>query len=173
MLAAPIPPTETWAPAGDEPPALMAVAVSSLKDVMETTLEMSLEVNGDPGGPDPDFAEVAGCIPMTTSQGGWNLAVSGKRDEVREVARAMLGMEETEEIEDELVSDALGEIANLVAGAMKTAVGTEGSSWRLGVPLYVEGSGWFLRAPTGSCFTAQRLTGGGRALQVVLCWRKG
>ena len=65
------------------------------------------------------------------------LAVHCPEMTARGIAGAMLGME-IEEL-DEDVKDAIGEIANMVAGSLKTALAGEGKDTELAIPTTVIG----------------------------------
>lgn len=55
------------------------------------------------------------------------------------MARALLGMAPEDAIDAGDVADALGEIANMLAGAMKRHAGPTGAAMKLGLPVYIEG----------------------------------
>ena len=165
------PPTEVWSPSEDEPQRILRAAVDATREAFATMVELELLPVGDSGPPDRELADAAGCISLTTANGGWNVAVSGSHDSCRRLAIAMMGMEEDEPVEPEMVSDALGEVVNLVAGSIKS-IASEAAGARLGLPMYVEGSGWFERAPTGSRFAARKLAAESIHVQVVICWRE-
>jgi CheY-specific phosphatase CheX len=55
------------------------------------------------------------------------------------LTRALLMMEEDEEVELEDITDAMGEIANMVAGGVKSRLIAVESSLTIGLPHFVEG----------------------------------
>ncbi|WP_457573030.1 chemotaxis protein CheX [Desulfolithobacter sp.] len=66
------------------------------------------------------------------------LAVHCPGEVAKEITGSMLGMEVKELDED--VKDAIGEIANMVAGGLKTALAGEGKDIQLAIPTAIVGS---------------------------------
>lgn len=64
------------------------------------------------------------------------------------IGGAMLGME-LEEV-DEDTKDALGEIANMLAGGLKEAFAAEGTDLLLAIPTTISGNSYNISAPSGS-----------------------
>jgi len=64
------------------------------------------------------------------------------------ITGGMLGME-VSEIDDD-VKDAVGEVANMVAGGLKTALAEAGIGLELAIPSAITGSGYRITAPTGT-----------------------
>lgn len=151
---------------------LLEVAARLAQEIIGKMTSIRLEPYRSQGEPCSHLAEASGCIPVTTPEGGWNLAVSCSRQSGERLAAAVLGLESGEAMDPETVSDALGEVVNLLAGALKSEFSGGSSGWRLGLPLYIEGSGWFLHGPSASRFTSQRLQSDDLSLQVVVCWRE-
>lgn len=76
----------------------------------------------------------------------------------RVITAAMLGLEPAE-VADEEMRDALGEVANMVAGDIKTAFSREGKVLNLSIPTTVSGSAYRLNSlaeakKTRVCFAA-------------------
>lgn len=65
-----------------------------------------------------------------------------------EVTSAMLGME-VEDIDDD-VKDAVGEVANMVAGGLKVSLAEEEVDVELAIPSVVAGKAFRISAPTGT-----------------------
>lgn len=65
-----------------------------------------------------------------------------------ELAGAMLGME-FEEIDDD-VKDALGEIANMIAGGVKERLSSENINLQLAIPTTISGKSYSISSPTRS-----------------------
>ncbi|WP_456388170.1 chemotaxis protein CheX [Desulfolithobacter sp.] len=66
------------------------------------------------------------------------LAVHCPAEVARKITGSMLGME-VEEIDDD-VKDAIGEIANMVAGGLKTSLARDGKDVQLAIPTAIVGS---------------------------------
>jgi CheY-specific phosphatase CheX len=167
------PPEKPWSPDAHEPSELIHWSSQALERVLDSMAGVQLKGDRTTRLPEGEDTAVAGCITMTTTTGSWNLAVSGTRASSEKIARLLMEIPDGEEVTPDIVSDTMGELVNLMAGALKTAQGASAVGWRLGLPMYLEGSSWFRRAPRDTKFVAERLEGGGLSLQVVLCWRVG
>ena len=66
----------------------------------------------------------------------------------REIAGAMLGME-LDDVNDD-VKDALGEIANMLAGSLKEACAGENVALELAIPTAISGKSYTISSPSGS-----------------------
>ena len=64
------------------------------------------------------------------------------------ITGGMLGMEVTEIDGD--VKDAVGEVANMVAGGLKTALAADGVGVELAIPSAITGQSYRITAPTGT-----------------------
>lgn len=67
------------------------------------------------------------------------VGIASDKDGCSKLARALLMMEDDEELSEEDMIDALGEIVNIVAGSVKTMVSKAGESMTLGLPIVVRG----------------------------------
>lgn len=104
--------------------------VVSLADPVWTITEdvFSAMIDGEPGhvartdGPAPALAEPLHA--WVDVEGGvrGRVLVSAEAPTARELARCLLGMGEDEEVVDDDVVDALGEVANVVGGNVKSLV---------------------------------------------------
>ncbi len=112
----------------------------SVPEVFDTMLEMDV-LACDPSQVDleNDVQRIAGSISMSgTIQGRLNLQTTEAFS--REMTAAMLGME-TEKIEDlEEVKDVIGEICNMITGALKSDLCDAGYNCALSPPSFTTGS---------------------------------
>lgn len=79
-------------------------------------------------------------VALVSESASVQLGVASTDEGCRQLAGALLCLEPgEEELSDEDVADAVGEIANIVAGQVKRTIGGPGSSMKLGLPLFVHG----------------------------------
>jgi len=116
------------------------VDVSSLKDSLNNSLT---EVVGATFGVSPEFtapAELAkgmsAIIGMSGDLSGY-LAVHVSPEDACKIAGTMLG--DTYSEVDDIVCDAVGELANMLGGSLKKFSGTHGEPFRISVPTIVRG----------------------------------
>ncbi len=89
---------------------------------------------------DPSFAKsISGMVGLAGSVKG-NLSIHMPELVATSVTTAFLGME-VESIDDD-VCDAIGELANMLAGAVKTAIDPSGSEIKLSMPSTVFGDAY-------------------------------
>ncbi|MCP4501575.1 MAG: chemotaxis protein CheX [Deltaproteobacteria bacterium] len=67
------------------------------------------------------------------------VAIAAEKDACEALARALLFMEADEEVTADDMSDAMGEIVNMVGGGMKTKGADLHAGLTLGLPFFVEG----------------------------------
>lgn len=68
------------------------------------------------------------------------LGVAATEDGCQKLARALLSMEpEEEDLPEDDVADAVGEVINIVAGQVKRIIGGPDSTMKMGLPLFVHG----------------------------------
>lgn len=92
-------------------------------------------------------AEVHGAyVPLNNGQSVVQVGIFSNKDGVRRLARALLQMEEDEIDPDPAeIADAVGEIANVLAGAAKARREDIDANLNLGSPVVVDGDGRALR----------------------------
>ncbi len=94
--------------------------------------------------------DISGVIGLSGQVQGF-VAVSFKEGVALEVVRAFLG--ETVDGLDEQVRDAVGELANMVAGGAKRALSDAGYDLRIAIPTVVVGHDHLIARPRGvPCF---------------------
>lgn len=92
------------------------------------------------GGGDACAVPFGAYVPLTSSQSVVQLGIIGERLDCEAMSRALLGMPDDEPFGSEGdVADALGEIANMVAGSVKTRMNEIIPGIVLGLPLCVTG----------------------------------
>ena len=117
--------------------ALKDVLVDSAKEVFETMVFMTL-AESDPAEAGLSDVTLLGSI---TFKGDMEGCLGVCCDEVcaRTIAANMLGMDPDEGIAEEDVSDAMGEIANMVMGAIKSRIQDEVGTIEVSIPSVVQG----------------------------------
>jgi chemotaxis protein CheX len=124
-------------------------------EVYSTMFQMSIQ-------PTNDAEENAGSEILVAGSVGFIGDVNGTvyiyvhADLARTLACRMLGMTEAEIEGDEMVNDVIGEMTNMVVGAIKSRLCDAGSACKLTIPTIVRGSG-INAQPTGS--SERRLIG--------------
>ena len=61
------------------------------------------------------------------------------RENCASLARMLLGLEPDDDLEESDLADAMGEVANIVAGGVKTLMHGEDTALQLGLPIFVDG----------------------------------
>jgi CheY-specific phosphatase CheX len=86
--------------------------------------------------PELDFAMVA----LVSDTASVQLGIASSKDGCQSLARALLAMEpEEDDLPDEDVADAVGEVVNIVAGQVKSLMSDADASIKIGLPLFVHG----------------------------------
>lgn len=116
---------------------LKDVLLDSAKEVFETMVFMALESQDD----DSTSLGEPTLLGSITFKGHLEGCLGVCCDEVcaRTIAANMLGMTSTEELTENDVSDAMGEIANMVMGAVKARIQNEVGSIEVSIPSVVQG----------------------------------
>jgi len=117
--------------------ALKDTLLDSVKEVFESMVFMSLsEVEGQ--APDAGDLALLGTITFTGSLEGCLTICCGQRC-AQTIAANMLCMESLDELADEDTVDAIGEIANMVMGSVKTRLQDEITDITISIPSVVQG----------------------------------
>ena len=111
--------------------------LESVKEVFETMVFMALEET-DQEWTNPDEPALLGTITFKGRLEGC-LGICCGQTCARAIAASMLGMASGEELGSGDVSDAIGEIANMVLGAVKSRIQNEAGSIEVSIPSVVEG----------------------------------
>jgi len=113
--------------------ATVAVAAQALER------EASVLAGGEVGA--PFDAPFGAYVPLSSSDSAVQFGIVAEFSDCEGLARILLGMGDGEPFESEGdVADAVGEIANMVAGAIKTRMNAEVPDIVLGLPLCVRGT---------------------------------
>lgn len=155
------------------PAEVLQEAVAGVLNTCSVQLGIELDHEGDVTAPNPRDAFCGSSIAVSSHEMGWHLAVVCNEPGSNLLTRNMFALEEQEEPEPEDVADALGEIANIAAGAFKHIRSHAGESIDIGLPAFLgsdECGEFFARYPLG---LARRFKGpDGIAMQVILCWQE-
>lgn len=79
-------------------------------------------------------------VPLLTERASLQVGIASTHEGCAALARALLCMEPGEEVSHGDVADALGEIANIVAGALKGRMAPRAGSVTLGLPIFFNGA---------------------------------
>lgn len=126
---------------------LSSYFIDSVQHAFKTMVFMNASC-GDllQSGLDTPRADISGTIGLSGSSCCGILAVAFKMEMARKVFRSMT-MEEGVEVHAEELKDAVGELANIIAGGAKTRLQNEGFDCNLGLPTVVIGMDHRLESP--------------------------
>ncbi len=113
-------------------------AKETVLEVLETMVGIAGVEATEPtlsDGPPPE-TELTGLIGLAGGLKG-AVAIQGPSALGREIAAQMLCVDDPSELEDDDVRDAFGEVANMVAGGIKTRLEGDGHSFGIAVPVVV------------------------------------
>jgi CheY-specific phosphatase CheX len=116
----------------------MSALIGAAEEVTATVL--GWETNGLEARPCPFPADDSGGYIALIGKGSLYIGVSADSEGCQAMTRALLAMEPEEaDPSNEDVADALGEIANVLAGMVKTTMAAHDPSLKLGLPIVVHG----------------------------------
>jgi len=111
--------------------------LDSAKEVFETMVFMALEEVAELA-PELEDVTLLGTITFKGHLEGC-LSICCGVNCARTIAANMLGMDPSEEINDDDVNDAVGEVANMVMGAVKARIQDEVGNVEVSIPFVVQG----------------------------------
>ena len=156
------------------PTQVLEEAVKAVVDTCAIQMDLQLSVDENPSDPRQAKVEYGSCIALTAENGGWNLAVMANKPGCEELTRALFAMEPDEKPAMEDMADAIGEIANVAAGVMKSSRAKAGQAVQLGLPLFLEGSSCIEFFASGIQGMAQTVRGpNGLEAHVIIIWQEG
>jgi chemotaxis protein CheX len=146
--------------------------LDSAREVFETMVFMALE----PAGPEDGVISDPGLLGTITFRGRLEgcLGIGCGRACARAIAASMLGMEADAELADSDVCDAIGEIANMVLGAVKSRIQEEVGNIEVSIPCVIGGRE--LANSLGESATQVRIPvriDGEHAAELSLLYREG
>ena len=112
--------------------------LDSAKEVFETMIFMTLEETQEEEAPEMEDTTLLGTITFKGPLEGC-LGICCGVNCARIIAANMLGMDPSEEISDGDVNDAVGEVANMVMGAIKARIQDEVGNVEVSIPSVVQG----------------------------------
>ncbi len=155
-------------------PEVVKLSVDGLIEVCQSMLGISLKPVGPITSFEPTGLEHGSCISLTRPGKSWNLALFGTTTSCKNLARALLSMSPEENIGNEELADALGEILNMVAGITKRkGPPGEGQSVQIGLPLFMSGTDCFRYVSKGIMVVSQRVAGPDLDMEVIIVWQEG
>jgi len=124
------------------------ILVNTIQEVFSTMVMMEVQAGTVVEGRGETMASnVTGMVGLAGDLRGM-LAVHCPEDAAKAITGAMLGMEVEELGED--VKDAVGEIANMVAGGLKSGLGSNGRTTELAIPTTVIGESFRMSGMLGA-----------------------
>jgi CheY-specific phosphatase CheX len=127
---------------------LSDVLLNAAKEVFETMILMDIELSPEPSVPEKDAllssitfkGDIEGCLAICCSQSC-----------AKTIASNMLGMESSEAVAEQEWVDAMGEVANMVMGSVKSRLQDTTPNIEVSIPAVV--SGQDLKANLGDRMT--------------------
>ncbi|MFO7653359.1 MAG: chemotaxis protein CheX [Candidatus Krumholzibacteriia bacterium] len=156
------------------PAEVLREAVASVVDTCEIQTGLRFEVeSGLPDLRETDVA-VGSNVALSSERGAWNLAVMADRPSAAHLARILLAMGDDEEPAVEDLADALGEIASVAGGVMKSRRLQAAGRVQIGLPLFMEGRRCLEFIASGVPGLVRSLAGpGALRVHVILIWQAG
>lgn len=112
------------------------ILLDSAKEIFETMVFMSLQETDTTVG--SDEVTLLGSITfMGEIEGSMNIC--GSMSCAKTIAANMLCMDSADEVADEDVNDAFGEIANMVLGSVKTRLSDDVPNMQISIPSVIQG----------------------------------
>lgn len=111
--------------------------LEAAKEVFETMVFMSLEASVEPEQNTQDEA-VLGTITFNNSIEGC-LSISCGSECAKSIAQNMLGLDSADELGNEEICDAVGEVTNMVMGSVKSRVIEIAPNLQISIPTVVRG----------------------------------
>jgi len=160
--------------ANSVPAQVLKEAVTAVVDTCRIQMDLDLEVDPNPSDPREAQVDYGSGIALTAENGGWQLAVMGNKEGCSSLTRSLFAMEDDEVPEMEDLADAMGEIANVAAGVLKSSRAKAGQKVQLGLPLFMEGSNCIEFFASGIQGMAQTVNGPNNLqIHVILIWQEG
>lgn len=161
-----------WPQASDIFPALILdEAAEGLVGACESLLGVTVEASPCADVPFESCAAYSAAVSCTHADGGWNIIVAGDQASCVKVASLMFGDDMAPG--DSEIGDALGELANITAGILKTRRAKQGQMIQIGLPLAQVGDNCCRFIGHGVKTASSLLSGPDLQVQVVLVWREG
>lgn len=114
------------------------VAKECVAEVSESSLSAPVSVSGEPP---PGSGLWGSLVALVSGNNVTCVGISSTPEGCRTLAGAMLGMEPADaaDLSHDDVRDSIGELVNILAGAMKTKLSNEDPALTLGLPLFIDG----------------------------------
>jgi|GEM_PF-1176178 len=158
---------EASSSAKDESQKWCDIAVDVTSEVSTTTLNLDATLKGPLSGlPDHSYG---GYLQLSNDAVVILVAITAEKDACEALSRALLFLEEDEEVSADDMSDAMGEIVNMVGGGMKTKGADLQAGLNLGLPFFVEGR---LEVPDEVVFSGAEVNVGEHQLWISLMLRE-
>jgi len=119
------------------PEPLIATLVAATQEVFETMVFKPVALDADADGPRSAGPHIVATIAFAGYRCGF-VSFCSAIDTAQEIAGAMLGLEPS--AVNGQVTDAIGEIANMIAGTVRTRMAEVEPPWAISVPTVTIGS---------------------------------
>lgn len=149
---------------------LCEAMIDGAREVFETMMFMTLEISNElyEG---IDGPAILGSITFRGSIEGM-LTVCCGQECARQIAINMLGMEPGEDLSDDEVQDAMGEVANMVMGSLKARILDEVGDLQVSIPTVVRGAAMESSLSEGAIEIAQTVSIDDSIANLTLLYRE-
>ncbi len=118
-------------------PLRAALALDQMQHICASMFEMKLTPSGPPTSFDPTNLVFGACISLIGASGSWELALFGDEASCCSLARVFFDMPVDQQPAPDEIVDAMGELINMVSGAVKTRLDhREREKLTIGVPIF-------------------------------------
>jgi CheY-specific phosphatase CheX len=126
--------------AGINDSAWLEAAVHAVGGIAATTFGIEGAVEMVAAGEQATSCDCTACIALVGEEVAIQLGITSSKDGCQALVRSMLCREPDEPLEEADITDAMGEIANILAGQVKTDMASRGLSMNLGLPIFLHGT---------------------------------
>ena len=150
-----------------------AIIEHSVKALIET-LESMLGEHFKPTGAEelPSGEDlIAATLSFSYEGGGWHLGLLASHEHGQLLTREVFALDSDEEVLDDDLADALGEVINILAGFVKESFDREGLAVQFGLPIFVEGSNWLKQLSRKTETQVHWVDDGTQRFGMAACWQ--
>lgn len=148
------------------PDLLLTQLIAATEEVFERMVFVPVTVGSHDGGVPPDHGDhVVATVAFAGHRNGF-VSFHSSIEMANEIAGAMLGLP-TGHVNGEM-PDAMGEIANMIAGSLRTKMAALEPAWTITCPSVTVGASFSTRYPTEVSEARVPFTMNGRTVEVAL-----
>jgi chemotaxis protein CheX len=132
----------------DRVKAVLPSFIESARLIFDTMVFMPVSFGeASPKGKGVPTGSISGTIGLAGDDQRGTLSLIFPMALAKAIFRAMMGMQENENVGDAELNDVVGELANMVAGGAKSRLQELGINFKIGLPTVVVGENHYLEPP--------------------------